>query len=101
MARAAFQLRKLSHSANAFRVEAEQRSFVASDVSHRLSILRVNEFVSHAEPAAQLLRRFCDSAGPTAALECPFDFGKGGILPQRQQRHARAFRKRQLEITLR
>ena len=64
MVRPAFQLRKLSDSAaNAFRAEAEQKSFVASDASHRLSILRVNEFVSHAEPAAQLLRRLCDRAG--------------------------------------
>src|SRR5260370_38777123 len=100
MARPAFQLRKLSDSAaNAFRLKAKQKSLVASDVSPRLSILRVNEFVSPAKPAAQLLRRLCDRAGPTATRECPFDFGRGGILPQREQCHARAFRKRQLEIT--
>ena len=82
MARAAFQLRTLSDSAaNAFRVEAEQKSFVASDVSHRLSSLRGNQFVSHSEPAAQLLRRPINRAGPTASRERPFDFGEAGILP--------------------
>src|SRR5438132_10816700 len=61
----------------------KQKSFVAGDVSHRLSILRVNELVAQAEPAAQLLRRPFDWTRPTAAHEWPFDFGEACILAQR------------------
>src|SRR5438128_10188570 len=99
MVRHAFQLRKLSEStANAVRVEAEQKSFVARAVVHRLPISRVNEFLSQAQPTVQLLRRLFDRAGPTAARECPFGFGEGRVLADHQKRYTRTLRKRELEI---
>src|SRR2546426_11086795 len=101
MVRAAFQLRKLSEStANSFRAEAKQKSFIARDILHSLSIFRVTEFVWQAQPTAQLLRRLVDRARPIATRECSFDFGEGCVLANHQKRHPRTFRKRQLEISL-
>lgn len=90
--------------------KAEEESFRAGSVTHRLSILsatgrtrcggRANQFVTQIEPAAQLLRCLFDLTRPTAAHKRAFYFSEGTVLPQRQKCYASTFRERQLEIAM-
>jgi len=78
----------------------EKKSFLAADVTKRLSILRVNDFVAQLEPAAQLFGRALDRPRPAAAGKRAFCFGERIVLPQREQRYPGPFRKCQLEIAV-
>src|SRR5438874_12007310 len=74
--------------------KTEQKSLAAAVVSQRLLIRRAKELIAQPEPATQLLRRLCHSTEPMLTCEVCMEFGKGRILPKRQQCDARTFRQR-------
>ena len=63
--------------------EMEQKSLSPGYVTHRLSILRVNQCIAKLEPAAQLFRGTLDWPGPTHPCKGAFHVRKVSVLPQR------------------
>src|SRR5439155_22303861 len=86
--------RSRRHAAGLTLSKAEQKSLAAADVSQRLLIRRAKELIAQPEPATQLLRRLCHRTEPMLTCEVCMKFGKGRILPKRQQCDARTFRER-------
>ncbi len=80
------------------RLEMEQKSLAAADVSQRFLIRPVKELIAQSEPAAQLWWRGRSRTRPTLTREACVEFRELRVLSQGQQSDSRAFRHRQFKI---
>src|ERR1700730_11014074 len=68
----------------------KKKRLVSGCVSHNLPVRRTNKLLTQPKPAAQLWRRLVYRTSPALASECSFNFDKGRVLPERQQRYSGA-----------
>ena len=76
----------LKDGGNEMRSKPEHESFRSRCVSNLVSVLCPNQFVTKAEPAAQLLRRLIDRSRPAPAGEGTLHVGKLCVLSQNEER---------------
>ena len=71
--------------------KSEKKRLAAADISQRFSTRRMKELIAQPEPPMQLRRRLCYCTRPMLAREVCVEFGKTGILSERQQCNPRSF----------